>query len=290
MADLPGVLAREGAVVSSTARRRPVPVAVILMALGGVVVWFAGASRRRGGRGRHPAPVPPRGIEFGEARFPPAKVGKRWEQLGALAQVAEDVSGMAGLRSYLLATARGESNAVPSAMNTKTDAEPAFRLFCRDMNYGRRYRKNPWRPARCERDDPLAARWAYSGGWFQMMPVVALATSDKRANRHDPARVFDPPFAVAYAVDLVARLVRGSGAQSWGDVRAGWALPSWAKPDSEAEGKAVVLERFERRLGQVASMGADPSLATKPVRIGHYPGFTKVLHALLAADGRTAAT
>lgn len=122
-----------------------------------------------------------------------------------------------------------------------------------------------------------------------MMPAVALATADKRGHRHDPARVFDPPFAVAYATDLVRRIVAGYGARTWGDVRAGWALPKWARPDSTAEGKAVAIERFERRLSQVASQGADPYLAGKTLTTRNYPGFTTVLHALLAAEGRTKA-
>ena len=121
-----------------------------------------------------------------------------------------------------------------------------------------------------------------------MMPAVALATSDDRGHLHDPALVFDPPFAVAYAADLVRRIKVGYGAQTWGDIRAGWALPSWARPDSQAEGKAITIERFEKRLGQVASMGADRDLASKAVSTTHYPGFSAVLHGLLAAEGRIA--
>ena len=122
-----------------------------------------------------------------------------------------------------------------------------------------------------------------------MLPATALATADKRGHRHDPARVFDPPFAVAYATDLVRRIKVGYGAQTWGDIRAGWALPKWARPDSTAEGKAVSIERFERRLSQMASMGANPNLASTSVSTRNYPGFTTVLQALLAADGRTSA-
>ena len=54
-----------------------------------------------------------------------------------------------------------------------------------------------------------------------MMPAVALATSDRRGHTHDPARVFDSPFAVAYATDLVRRIKVGYGAETWGDIRAG---------------------------------------------------------------------
>lgn len=257
----------------------------IVLAAAGALVWWKSKQRRR-------PKAKPKGstnLEFEPAPFPPRKESPQWERLQLLARKAEEVTGMQGLYSYLLATAKGESAAVPSAMNTKTDGVPAFRLFCKDMNYLGRYAANPWRPTICDESDPLAPRWSYSGGWFQIMPAVALATADERGHLHDPARVFDPPFAVAYAADLVRRIKVGYGAQTWGDIRAGWALPKWARPDSTAQGKAKVLERFTERLAQVASRGVDTELATKTFTSSNYPGFTTVLHALLAADGRTGA-
>lgn len=267
-------------------RRWPQPALMAAFAAGGALLWLVGAGRRRGGRGRGGAPASPSGVEFGEATFPPAKQGTEWERLRSLARKAEEVSKIDGLYSYLLATAKGESGGVPSAMNTETDGEPAYSLFCNDRNFAGRYSDNPWRPEVCTDDDPLASRWSYSGGWFQIMPATALATSDDRGHMHDPARVFDPPFAVAYATDLVRRIKVGYGAETWGDIRAGWALPKWARPDSTAEGKTVVIERFNKRLDQVASMGVDRDLATKGINTRHYPGFTAVLHALLVAEGR----
>lgn len=234
-------------------------------------------------------PTVPDDIEFGEVAFPPERVGPQWERLKRLARRAEEVTGITGLFSYLLATADRESSGVPTAMNTETDGKPAFKLFCREFNYDGRFKSNPWRPATCDASDPLASRWAYSGGWFATMTSTALATRDKRGHNHDPARVFDPPFAVAYATDLVMRLRTGFGAETWGDIRAGWALPKWSRPDSTAQGKARVLERFDENLRAVASRGADPDLAGKPVDTSKYPGFTATLHHLLEADGRTGA-
>ena len=267
-----------------TKRRRPSPALVGLFAVGGIAVWLLGLGRRRRTKGRKPKVASD--VELGEAEFPPSKQGQQWDRLRRLAESAEQHTQIRGLASFLLATAKGESAGVPSAMNTTADGPPAFRLFCRDTNYGGRYLNNPWRAAICESSDQLAPRWSFAGGWFQMRPATALATSDKRGHKHDPARVFDPPFAVAYATDLVRRLVVGYGAKTWGDIRAGWALPKWARPDSTADGKAKSIERFEERLRQVASMGADPQLASKAVSTRNYPGFTSLLHALLTAEGR----
>lgn len=258
---------------------------VIMLAVGGALLWV-GFGRRRTRKSR-PGSTPSADVEFGEAPFPPPSQPAQWERLQTLARKAEQLSGMDGLYSFLLATAKGESDGRPSSMNVKTDGGPAFKLFCRSMNYDGRYENNPWRPSVCAPSDPLASRWSYSGGWFQMMPATALATGDHRGHRHDPARVFDPPFAVAYATDLVRRLRVGYGSKTWGDVRAGWALPKWGRPDSTADGKAKVLERFDRRLDQVAFRGADPGLASKTFTTQRYPGFTAVLHGLLAAEGRT---
>ena len=171
----------------------------------------------------------------------------------------------------------------PSTLHTLRE----FSLFCRDQNFERRYAANPWRPRTCTPDAPGSARWAYSGGWFQIMPATALATADKRAHTHDPARVFDPPFAVAYAVDLAARIARNYGARTWGDVRAGWALPRWAKPEAVSEGKAKNQERFRRSAAALGSFGVAPNIDQLAVKAASYPGFTHVLHALLATEGRT---
>ena len=234
-------------------------------------------------------PVPEADVEFSAYAFPPPRADKDWDRLRVLAATAERETGMRNLYSFLLAVARTESSGRASAMNTATDAKPAFSLFCRDQNFERRYAHNPWRPEACTPNSPGAARWAYSGGWFQIMPATALATADKRGHTHDPARVFDPPFAVAYAVDLAARIARNYSARTWGDVRAGWALPRWAKPSSTAVGKARNQENFRRSAAALSHLGVTADIDRLAVKTSSYPGFTHVLHALLAAEGRTQA-
>lgn len=265
-----------------------------VLGVGVAAVAVAALRRPKRRRGRSPGPVrpavrppaPDADVEFGGIRFPPPKSGKQWERLQYLAGVAEETTGIGGLYSFLIATARGESGGVPTAMNTKTDAVPAFRLLCREQNYGRRYADNPWLPRTCSWEDALRPRWAHSGGYFQMMPATALATANGRARTHDPARVFDPPFAVAYATDLFVRLARNYGAETFGDVRAGWALPRWANPSSTAAGKQVSLGRFDKNVQRTTGLGVDRHIASRGFSTRDYPGFTALLHTLLAAEGR----
>jgi hypothetical protein len=222
---------------------------------------------------------------FGEAPFPPEKAGVQWDLLERLAAKAEDITKMDGLRDYLLAAAEWESDGVPSAWNNTTDAKPALRLFCKDFNYNDRFKGNPWRPEVCSWSDPRAERWGWSGGWFQMMTATALATGDEFGVNMDPARIFDPPFQVAFASDLVNDFRKGYNAQTWGDVRAGWALPKWAKPDNNSEGKAKVIANFKKALNRVGR-GVDTELYKKTFTAKHYPGFKSVLTQLLEFEGR----
>ena len=233
-----------------------------------------------------PPPSAPEDVEFGEIQFPPDKTSPQWNHLKRLAQLAEEFTGITGLYSHLLAKADNESKGVMTAINAEGDGPSAFKLFCRDFNYNGRFKNNPWRPSECKRSDALASRWAYSGGWFGMMTATALGTRDKRGHNHDPARVFDPPFAVAYATDLVYRLRTGAGARNWGDIAGGWALLKWARHDNQGEGKQKVIERYNKNLRNQKSRGADVDLATKSVRTSSYPGFTATLHYLLQAEGR----
>lgn len=262
------------------------------VALGGVVYLGTRTKRSKSKRTHTPQrstpQIPHNDVEFGPTQFPPTRADTDWHRLRTLAAIAEHETSIEFLYSYLLATAHTESEGRSSAINTTSDAKPAFDLFCTDSNFGRRYSANPWRPQSCDPSAPGTARWAYSGGWFQLMPATALATADRRGHNHDPARVFDPPFAVAYAVDLAQRLARNYRAKTWGDVRAGWALPRWAKPSSTAVGKARVIGNLRESAATLGALGVAPDIATRPVHISDYPGFTHVLHALLNAEGRIA--
>lgn len=222
---------------------------------------------------------------FGEAPFPPEPAGVQWDHLDRLARKAEEITKMDGLRDYLMATAEWESDGVPTAWNNTSDAKPALRLFCKSFNYNDRFKNNPWRPAVCDWSDPRAERWGWSGGWFQMMTATALATGDEYGVNMDPARIFDPPFQVAFAADLVNDFKKAYGAQTWGDVRAGWALPKWAKPSNDSEGKAKTIDNFKKALNRVGR-GVDTSLWKTTFTAKHYPGFKSVLHQLMESEGR----
>ena len=117
-----------------------------------------------------------------------------------------------------------------------------------------------------------------------MMPATALSTGDKVGYNMDPASVFVPARAVALATDLVSDFVKNWGAETFADVRAGWALPAWAKPTNTSEGKAKRVKTFKERLLKVASKGVDPNLWKKKIDIGRYPGFHALLLDLLAFE------
>lgn len=64
--------------------------------------------------------------------------------------------------------------------------------------------------------------WEYTGGLFQLFPSSALKTSDGTGLKNDPTTVFNPYYAVAYAIDFASRLEK-LGANTWFDIRLGWA-------------------------------------------------------------------
>ena len=103
---------------------------------------------------------------------------------------------------------------------------------------------------------------------------------------HDPARVFDLPFAMAYMADLVYRLRTKNGATNFDRVRAGWKYPKWASEPASHTGRKQVHGRFLEALEATKEYGVSQTLYKKGVNVSRYPGFGVVLRGLLKADGR----
>lgn len=237
-----------------------------------------------------PRPAPKAGLPgsvYQAAAFPPLSIDEDWDLIVRVATETEKASEIPGLRDFLIAVAYWESRGYPGAINNKPpDSDAALRLLCDyPTNYNKRFKLNPWRPEPCKTGE-LAKRWAYSGGAFQLMPVTALNTYDKVARDMDPARVFDVPFAAAFAADLVFRLRKKHGAVNFDRARAGWASHTLAtKPPSNTT-RMRIHRNFMESIRETKHHGVDQNLDKKGVNVKRYPGFATVLRKVLEAEGR----
>jgi hypothetical protein len=214
-----------------------------------------------------------------------------WPELLRLSGKAERVAGIAGLSSFLMAKAKQVSDAVPSVLHGGKLAFETFEAHRSDLAIAQYFDTNPWWPG-SEGPQPeetfvperaaMEGRWTLLGGWFGLPPAIALATADAAARRHDPAFVFVPSYAVAYATDLVVRLVGHGPPPTWRDVWDRWRalLPAIGHPPTRRnESLADSLSRARRR-------GADPGIVEQRVSVAGYPGFEAVARQLKARELR----
>lgn len=75
--------------------------------------------------------------------------------------------------------------------------------------------KNQWRGNK--------SLWEYTGGLFQIFPYNALSASDNKAKNLPPTMVFDPYYTIAFSIDFAYRLHYKYNADTWFDIRLGWA-------------------------------------------------------------------
>jgi predicted esterase len=238
---------------------------------------------------------------YSAAPYPPPDLPAQPDRVVRLATRAEEVSGIVGLRDFLITKAYIESRFHPDAINREGDGHNAGLLLCCSAMNASRFTGNPWAPSfalprvplgsrECYQacvDDPKLERWAYSGGLLGMMTATALSL-DPASFDMDPARVFDAPFAMAFGAELVRDLHINRGGETFNDLAAGWKFPSWADPDTNAEERPLVIGRFNNRFDQLREQfDLNPNTPTRAVHTGSYPGFLAVLAALLEEDGRT---
>ena len=213
-----------------------------------------------------------------------------WTQLLRLVRQAERGAGIPGLASFLMAKAKQVSDAVPSVIHGGEIGLETFRAHRRDRAVVQYFSTNPWWPGRAAEDSSEASqpeqaaengRWAFLGGWFGLPPAVALATADGAARRHDPAYVFVPAFAVAYATDLVVRLA-GSEPITWREVWERWRslLPAVGYPPTRRN------DSLTESLTRAARRGADCGIVDQRVILKAYPGFKALVRELKASDLR----
>lgn len=216
--------------------------------------------------------------------LPPTMDLPEWSWFLRLAQRAERVSRLDGLASFLLAKGKQASDGVPSMVFQDERGADVFRDHSKDGSYQLYFRTNPWWPGEeeSERGPRLEQRWSFLGGWFGLPPVVALSTADGAGRRHDPSYVFMPHFAVAYATDLVVRLLSGLEDPCWADVWSRWSrvLPTVTAP-SQAHGT------FEDFLERMRRWGSDPSIVERPITVRGYPGFARVARELQSSESKS---
>lgn len=207
-----------------------------------------------------------------------------WSWLLRLVQRAERVSQLNGLASFLLAKAKQASDGIPSTIYEGDEGAEVFRTHSKDSSYQEYFRTNPWWPGEeeHERGPRMEDRWSFMGGWFGLPPIVALATSDGAGRRHDPSYVFMPHFSVAYAADVVVRLLGGLEAPCWADVWTRWdrMLPRVTAP-SQAHGT------FDEFLERTQRWGADRSIIERKIDPRRYPGFSRVARQLQSSDSNS---
>lgn len=219
-----------------------------------------------------------------------------WPKLTRLARHAERGAGIPGLASFLMAKAKQVSDGVPTALHGGKLGAEAFGQHRLDRALAQYFGTNPWWPGASNQGSlggprtPEAteleraaadSRWAFLGGWFGLPPAVALATADGTARRHDPAYVFMPAFAVAYATDLVVRLA-GPAPATWADLWDRWRAivpPVGYPPTRRNDSLADSLVRTAKR-------GADPAIVGQPVEVAAYPGFDALARQLKSTELR----
>lgn len=213
-----------------------------------------------------------------------------WTRLLRLARQAERVAAIPGLASFLLAKAKQVSDAVPTAIHGGKLGADTFQAHRRDRAIAQYFGTNPWWP--CSAADEAfhreraaeGCRWTFLGGWFGLPPTVALHTADGAARRHDPAYVFVPTFAVAYATDYVVRLAGrlAPSTPTWRELWHHWgaSLPAIGYPATRRN------DSLADSLARTARRGADRGIVDQPVCVAAYPGFEAVARQLESSELR----
>lgn len=138
-------------------------------------------------------------------KYVPAKQNEFKQRLNDILKSLESKLKIYGLRDYFMTIAWIESRYYPSAI--KYEIGKGF--------YPNLFPKNKWKNYRY--------LWEYTGGLFQLFPYNALNTMDGTAKNLSPTTVFNPLYTIGYALDFAYRLQKKYGADSWLDIRFGWA-------------------------------------------------------------------
>lgn len=130
------------------------------------------------------------------------------------------------LRDFFMGVAWVESQYFPSAINYE-DLESDKWNYIKKIYKSNKYisQKN---------------LWVFTGGLVQLFPSTALKTADGKGMKNSPLTVFDPHYNLAYAIDYASRLNKSFDANTWFDIRLGWA--SLATLKNKEPNKVLAVE------------------------------------------------
>lgn len=198
-----------------------------------------------------------------DGKYKPKKQPEFKNKLDDILTKLESKLEIEDLRDFLMGVAWVESKYYPSAIAYVT-IKPERWIDIKKLYKTNKYINNK-------------VLWDYTGGLFQLFPSSALRTRDKTAVKNNPVTVFDPHYAIAYAIDFASRLE--NGANTWIDIRLGWAssqIQAEKPPDK-------VLEIEGRIIKGIENSGGDTEILYKyvPNRFSKYRseyGFKKTLN------------
>jgi hypothetical protein len=176
-------------------------------------------------------------------KFVPDKQPSFKKNLNLILVALEEKLDCPYLRDYFMCVAYVESRFLPSAI---------------------RYESGGYYPSNTNtfREPYL---WKYTGGLFQMFPFVALDTADGTAKDLDPRYVFNPLYAIAFAIDFAYRLNKYHEADRWLYVRFGWRSLKTLNEKPLEIGQQVQ----DRMIKAADELGIDPNF------LYQHPDFTK---------------
>lgn len=190
--------------------------------------------------------IPYGSIQKGKFKPTPQKNFK--SELEYILENLENDLEITNLKNYFITIGWIESRFYPSAMND----EPG-KGYYPDL-----FPKNKWRGNKL--------LWEYTGGVFQIFPYNALNTLDNKAKNLPPSMVFDPYYTIAFSIDFAYRLHKKYNADTWFDIRLGWAALNILK--EKPPEKVLAIEG--RLLKSTNENGIDEEFLWEPVNFGKY--------------------
>jgi hypothetical protein len=196
-------------------------------------------------------------------KYIPNKQPEFKSKLNSILKALESKLKIYGLRDYFITIGWIESRYYPSAIQYRPNQGYHPHLFP----------ENKWIKQR--------SLWEYTGGLFQMFPYVALDTWDGKAQNLAPTTVFNPYYQIAYALDFAYRLQKKYNAETWFDIRLGWAgLNILLKKPGQ---KLIEIENRLLKSTNVNNINPDflyDSISLKPYEKYQFSGILKLVKTL----------